>query len=298
MLISLCRFDEAKQLLDECLILSRKAGMRTYEGYALLTQGAWHLYRGEPIPAIDTLQQALEILETMRNHDLTGVAKAFIGHAFYHLAELDCGRKWLEDGLALSQTIGQQNRVALTLNQLAVLEIAAKRLTVARDELAMALAIARSVGSKQLVLISLIATARLERLSGASALAKEYALEALRSLPGLNLPDLELWAGVETGLALADLGELEAALVHTRNAKQLIPRAHQLWIGFEQAYLAHARVLRLSGDLDEAYDHECLAIAFYQPKVAQIPDLIRRKQFQMAFERDISSLARPISTTD
>ncbi len=86
------------------------------------------------------------------------------------------------------------------------------------------------------------------------------------------LPVCEMWGQVELGLALLAQGQPALALEHTGRATVLASTAHEAWIGTEDVYRAHARVLKALGRHAEAEDHLRRADAIVEAKASRIHD--------------------------
>jgi DNA-binding SARP family transcriptional activator len=288
---NLCQFQNALEFLESSLNLARKAAVPMYEGHTLLSWGGWHLHMGDPVAAIGMYQRALDILESLRARHLVASIQTYLAFACYQLADNHQARIYLGQGLNLAQSIGHRIRAALVHILTAALELNANQLSTARKELEEGLEIARQLQSRELISAGLNVSAHLDRLSGYPHQALEHAQEALAWAKEFQLHSYELWARMEAGLALAEMGEIEAALNETQAALALIPQAHQLWLRTEQVHLAHARVLRLAGQDDLAAEHILIAQRIAQSYADRIPSPSQRASFLSAFTQMAVSLA-------
>jgi predicted ATPase/DNA-binding SARP family transcriptional activator len=104
--------DEAKQLLEQSLILSQMLGDRWAAARTLASLGsmAWHLSRDEE--AKECLQESLAIRQELG--DQRGMAKTLnmLGRVIRHQGQLEACEQLQQESLALLQKIGDQDSIA------------------------------------------------------------------------------------------------------------------------------------------------------------------------------------------
>ncbi len=266
------RLAEAGQYLAEHLSLARRIGARPAESYGLIQFGSWELCRGHYAAAADCFQQALAMQEELRTEHGRVAAETGIGFALYHLGDPAGARHWLEQAAAHARPIGHRRRLVEALIGLGLAELAAGRPQAAHACLNEAVAVARASETRGNLAAGLAALARAERRLGNAATALAHAEEAVQVAHEIGALACEMWGEMETGLTLLAQGASEAALEHTGRAATLVPRGDESWIGTEQVYRAHARVLRALGHLAEAEALEAQALAQVQEKAGHIPD--------------------------
>jgi tetratricopeptide (TPR) repeat protein len=247
---SLGLFAESSQSLTEILDLARKTNLRYDEGHSLLAMGSLHACQGEYETAVQVYREALDIFYTMQSHHLTATAETALGAALYQLGDYDKSLDCLGRGLERSRSIKFPIRVALALILMARVELAKGNFDLAKTHLAEGLAIARPTQSVELIIAGLAVAADLGRRNGNLPEALANIEEALQLTSKLTCRCLSCGRALWQALFCSSKDQPEAALAHTTRAIQLIPRATQDWIQHEQVLLTHARVLRLSGELD------------------------------------------------
>ncbi len=274
--------EEARRYLNEYLDLARRIGARSAEAYGLIQLGAWELSRGNYVTAADRFQQAIVAQQELRTEHGRVAAELGAGFAYYHLGGTGEAHRWLTQAVRRARPIGHRRRLAEALIGLGLVEISAGRPLAARDCLTEAVDLARDAENKGNLAAGLAAFARAERHAGSPAQALALASEAVSVARDIAAPAYEMWAEMEVGLALLDMGEPEAAAVHTERAVSLAPRGDESWIGTEQIHRAHANALRALGRPQEAADHERLAAGILQAKADRIPDPQQRTRFLQA----------------
>jgi tetratricopeptide (TPR) repeat protein len=243
---------KARRFIDDGLELSRRVGSPPAEAYGLAHRGSLDLYQGDYSAAETHYRQALDLQKEIHSEHIIATAEAGIGLASFHLGNSVQSRHWLERALQRARSCGHRRRIAETLIQLGLLDIAELCLDVARCHLVEGLSIAQDCESGEGVAAGLAAMARLERNSGDLERALELAIEAVCLAEQTGLTSCEMWGEVEAGLACLALGDVRSALKHTGRATSLAAEASQDWLGPAEAYRAHARVLRAAGQIEEA----------------------------------------------
>ena len=149
-----------------------------------------------------------------------------------------------------------------------------------------AVAIARESDCRGNLAAGLAALARTERRCGNLALSLVHASEATRIAEEIGWPVIQMWGELETGLTRLSQGDPETALVHTRRAVDLAPKCDESWIGSEQVYRAHSRVLRAAAHIEAANEAERLADKIVKAKADRIPDAEQRQCYFEFASRD------------
>lgn len=270
---------QARRFLDEGLEVARRVDSQQAQAYALAQWGGLDLYQGDYAAAAAHYQEAVAMRPATHSEHSLATPEPGVGLALYHLGDYAQSRHWLERALAHARGSAHRRCTAEILVELGMLDTAEGRLPLARRHLEEGLALARECRSGECLAAGLATLARLDRLTGDPTRALELAGDALRTARQIHLTSCEMWGEVEAGLARLALGDAPAALEHTRRAAHLAPRADQAWIGNEEAYRAHARVLRALSQ-DEAADHyERCARETIEAKAARIPDPIQRSRY-------------------
>ncbi len=270
---------EAMSFLEEGLELANRVGSKQAQAYGLVHSGNLYLYQGDYSGAELQYQQALEVEPAIQSESINAAAEAGLGLSMYHLGEYAQSRHWLERSLQRARAANLRKWVAKTLIQLGFLDIGEGDLPLAQQHLDEALAVAQECLSGDCLAAGLVLKARLERLAGNPNSALETAAEVVCMAQQINLACCEMWGEIETGLVYLALGDLSSAQVHTQRAVELAPRAGQDWIGCEEAYYAHAYVLRVlnrnkAADLQERYAWETI-----QDKADLISDPHQRSRY-------------------
>lgn len=271
--------DRARCVLEEGLELSSRIGSNQVKAYGLAHLGSLSLYRGEYAPAVANFQQSLALQQGAHSEHVLATAEAGLGLSLYHLGDYVQSRHWLERARQRAQANNYRRRIAKTLIQLGLLDTVEGRLPLARQHLEGGLTIAQDSQSEDCLAAGLIVSGRTERLSGDPHCARQMIGQAMDLARRVNSTCLQMWSEVETGLAYLALGDPMSALEHTQGAVRLAAQASQDWVGCEEAYRAHARVLRAlnqgqAADLQEAYAREAI-----QVKADLIPDPLQRRRY-------------------
>jgi DNA-binding SARP family transcriptional activator len=277
--------DEAQDYLRQGLDLSRRVGSLQAEAYGLAHFGSLNLCQGEYSAASTHFLQVLELQQGTPSEHVIATAEAGVGLAQYHLGDYAQCRYWLERALLRARGTGHRRRTAETLIELGMLDTADGCLQLARQHLEEGLAIARASQSGECLAAGLCSLARLERLAGDPGCAVERAAEAVRASQRASLACGEMWGEIEAGLAYLDLGDLSSALAHTRQAVSLAPQASQDWIGREEAYRSHARVLEALNQPQAAARQEALARKIIRAKADLVPDPTQRRRYLSLTQR-------------
>ena len=241
---SLARFSESRQSLDEILQLARKTGMRDDEGHSLLAMGWMYTCQGSYAMALQTYEEASEILYTLKNHHLNAVLETEMGLVLYHLGDYEKSLDWIRRGLDRARTIKFRVRIAEALILMAMVEIAQQHFDIAKGHLHEGITAAKQSQSSELIVAGLAVAASLARQMGNAEEALAYAEEGLELAKRIDPRVFEMWTHTEAGLALLEQGDAKAACEHTAHAVALILQANQAWIRSEQVRLAHAKVLQ------------------------------------------------------
>jgi DNA-binding SARP family transcriptional activator/tetratricopeptide (TPR) repeat protein len=270
---------QATRHLNEGLELARRVGSRQAQAYGLAQRGSLDLYQGHYAAAAAHYQEAAAMQSATHSEHSLAIPESGLGLALYHLGDYAQSRHWLERALAHGRGSGHRRCTAEILVELGMLDTAEGRLPLARQHLEEGLALARDCRSGECLAAGLATLAGLDRLTGDPTRALELAGEAVRSAQQICLTSCEMWGEAEAGLARLALGDPSAALEHTQRAVRLAPRAGQAWIGCEQAYRAHARVLRALSQDEAADHHERCAREAVKAKAARIPGATQRRRY-------------------
>lgn len=266
------QFAEARRWLDESLALARRIGAQPAEAYGLTQLGCWELHQGNYLTAASIFQESLALQAGIRSEHGQAAAEIGAGLAVYHLGDLAQAREWLERAVVRARSIRHSRRMAEALVGLGLVENAYGQLQTASKPLCEAVQRAYISECHESLAAGLAALAMVKRRSGALSQAVDYAEEAVRVAGEHALPVCEMWGQVELGLALLAQGQPALALEHTGRATVLASTAHEAWIGTEDVYRAHARVLKALGRHAEAEDHLRRADAIVEAKASRIHD--------------------------
>lgn len=270
---------QAKRFLDEGLEVARRVGSQQAQAYALAQCGGLDLYKGDYAAAAVHYQQAVAMQPGTHSEDSLATPEPGVGLALYHLGDYAQSRHWLERALAHARESGHRRCAAEILVQLGMLHTAEGRLPLARQRLEEGLVLARDCRSRECLAAGLATLARLDRLTGDPAHALELAGEAIRTARQIHLTSCEMWGELEAGLARLALGDPLAAFEQTQRAARGAPRADQAWIGNEEAYRAHACVLRALSQDEAAEHYERCAQEAIEAKANRIPDPAQRRRY-------------------
>ncbi len=112
------RIEEAKQVLKECLNPLTSANDRVGLANALLMYGVAYMFNGQPPKAIECLQEALvHALATNRQWEQC-LARVVIGRMKYQLGDYNESKRWIAEGLALAQKMGDPNLIPFSISSL------------------------------------------------------------------------------------------------------------------------------------------------------------------------------------
>jgi len=281
------RTGETEQYLTEHLNLARRIGAQPAEAYGLIQCGSWALGGGNYAAAMDFFTQALSAQQELRTEHGQVAARLGIGLALYHLGELADAHLCLEQAVEKARRIGHYRRLTEALIGQGLAEVAADQPLAARQHLTEAVALASDSESRGNLAIGLAALARAERCLGDLTAALTCASQAVQIAQEITVPVGEMWGELEMGLTLLAQGDPETALQCTGRAVILLPRSDESWIGSEQAYQAHARVLRALGCDEAADEHTRRADATIADKAGRIPNLQQRWRYLEALKREM-----------
>ena len=289
--VKLGRFAEAEQRLTEGLALARQVGARPAEAYALTYLGYLELYRGHYAAAADCMRQALPVQQAVHSEHGCVAVEIGAGLAHHHLGDGAQARQWLERAVERARSISHRRRLVDALIGRGLVEMADGKPPAAHRCLTGAVTVARDSECREGLAAGLAALARAERQLAAGvaspvtrpgddlASALEHAREAVCVAQEGSLPVCEMWGEIETGLTLLAQGKSAAALEHAERAVALVTQAHEGWIGTEQVYRAHARILESLGRAEEAAEQDRLADAIIETKAGCIPDSDLRRRY-------------------
>jgi hypothetical protein len=240
--LKLGQWAEARRGIEQGLDTARQLSLVAAEGYARLILGEWQLYRGQYAAAGESLREA-QPLHQASGGVHNGIATSeLLGWVGYHLGDFAGARELLDSAAAEARRIGHRRLLVAALAGLGLVLSAQEAYAAAQEMLEEAVVVARESACVENLLKSLCALARVMRLGGAASHALTYAREALALAQSHPVPTAEMWAALETGLALEALGDAAAAATYTARAAALLPRAHAAWIQPADVRAACARV--------------------------------------------------------
>ena len=232
-LLEMGRYAEAREYLDEHLALARQIHSRSAEAFGLTQVGCWHLYRGDYGTAVALFQQALDAHKGLRRYHTQAEAEEGLGLAYLHLGDLHQAASWLRVAIKRARSIQHRRRLVKALIGLGLVKIAAGNFSEACLTLGEAVTVARESENWADLAAGLSALACAVRRTGDSGRAMGYAEEGIQISQEKGLTTTEMWAELETGLALLSLREREAGVQHLKRATALIDLAHQRYIKHE-----------------------------------------------------------------
>ncbi len=280
------RNSEAEEYLTQHLKLAQRIGARSAEVYGLIQSGSWNLSQGNYLIAKETLLQALASQTGLRTEHARAAAEVGIGLALFQLGDGTESQRWLEQAVTRARPIQHRRRLVEALIGLGLATCEAGQYSAAYRYLSKAVGIARESECRRNLAAGLAALARVERKRGNLQTALEHASEAVWIAEGIGVPVIKMWGKMESGLTMLEQGDFPAALQHTQTAVDLIPHCDESWIGSEQAYRSHSRVLRALGCLEAAEEADRWAEAVIAAKANRIPDPRQRQQYYEFASRD------------
>lgn len=280
------RMNEAEQHLTEHLKLAQRIGARSAEGYGLIQSGSWELCQGNYVAAEERFRQALSIHQGLRTEHGRVAAEVGIGFALLHLGNATEARCWMEQAIERARPIQHRRRLAKALIGQGLAACAAGEPQMAHGYLTEAVAVARDGECRGNLAAGLAGLARVERHLGDITMALKHAAEAAQIANEIGLAVCEMWGELEIGLVWLAQSDYESTLEHTRRAVDLARQGDESWIGTEQVYRAHARVLRALHLIEAADEQERRADAIIEAKAARISDPQQRRRYLEYASRD------------
>lgn len=281
------RMVEAAEYLNRYLQLAQHIGARSAEVYGRIQLGSWYLCQGNYPAAEETFLQALANQEGLRTEHARVAAEVGIGFAFYHLGYGAKAQDWFEQAVGRARPIQHLRRAVEALIGLGLIACDAGQYPAAHTFLGEAVAIARESDCRGNLAAGLAALARAERRCGNLALSLAHASEATRIAEEIGWPAIQMWGELETGLTRLSQGDPETALVHTRRAVDLAPQCDESWVGSEQVYRAHARVLQALGHIEAANEAERFFEGILEAKANRILNPRPRQHYREFAKRNI-----------
>ncbi len=270
--LKLGHFAEAQRHLSDSLALAQRIGARPAEAYARTYTAYWELYQGFYAIAAEHLREGVPMHLEMHQAHGAAAAEIGLGLALYHLGSNAEARRVLQSAVQRARAVSHQRRLAEALIALGLVILEDGQTRSAHGLVAEAIDIARESECREHLAAGFAILARAERLADNLVGALACAREAIRLAGEGALPVCQMWGETEAGLTLLAQGEAAAALQHTERAVALVHLAHEAWIGSEEVYRAHARVLRALGRPKEAHEHARRAKTIIAAKAGHISD--------------------------
>ncbi|MBC7258911.1 MAG: AAA family ATPase [Chloroflexi bacterium] len=277
---------EAQRWLSESLALARRIGARPAEAYARTYTAYWELHQGFYAIAAEHLRECVPLHLEMHQAHGAAAAEIGLGLALHHLGSNAEARRVLQSAVQRARAVSHRRRLAEALIALGLVEMEGEEKHTAQGLLAEAIDIARESECREHLAAGFAAQARAERHADNLVGALACAREAIRLAGEGSLPVGRMWGETEAGLALLAQGEAAAALEHTEQAVALAHLAHEAWIGSEEVYRAHARVLHTLGRGAEAHAYIQKADAVIRDKAHRIPNPQRRQAYLRFVNRE------------
>ena len=116
--VILSHHEEAREALNESLILSRRVGDRATEGRCLHYLGIIHNALAEQTAAIENVKAALHIFETLNDLESLGAAYNMLGNIQFSLCDYSGALDWYSRGLEAREAAGDQIGIAGSLGNI------------------------------------------------------------------------------------------------------------------------------------------------------------------------------------
>lgn len=175
------QYDLAREYLDRALALRREIGARAREAATLSNLGDLDLETADLPSALAHHRQSLAIRRAVGDPQALSLGHRSVGLVHLRLGELDSARVHLGEALAIGEPTGDRGLAVGNLLVLAEVERAAGRAQLGEREASRALALARDMGSRELVRRAWEELAASQEAAGryAEALASQKAFKAL-----------------------------------------------------------------------------------------------------------------------
>lgn len=242
MYLKLGEYSRAKEYLAESMDLSQRIGALPALAFAITHQGDWHHFLGDYCKAIECYQQAAPIHSKVSSiHGLiaTGVG---LGMSCYHLGYYRKAHRSLHKAYLSARSMNQRRQAARALISLSLVEIAEGLLESAYCHSCCGIELAENCSSPEILAAGLITRATIERERRLFEKGLETIFTARGVIGALELPVIEMWLAMETGLLYLAMGRVDEAGHFTQTAVNFVEQANESWVPTEEAYLARARV--------------------------------------------------------
>lgn len=210
---SLGRMEHAREYYEWALTLSRVAGDRREEGWALTHIGRLYADLSRKEKALELYEEALKIHKEIRRRGGESATLTDMGWVYYDFGEMDKAREYYEQALSIRREINDRYGEASALNSLGRVYANLEQLDTAQRYHEEALAICREVGDRRGEGWSLNSLGRVYHAAGQQEKARLYLEEALEIRHEIGDRRGEAATLSNLGVLLAAMGEYEQAML-------------------------------------------------------------------------------------
>ncbi|MGW1341164.1 ATP-binding protein [Kribbella sp. NPDC002412] len=178
------RVDEALELGNEALRLSRQLGYRTVEGVSYIAIGGLYDRKGDTERADQAFERGVELAR--EQGDGRSLCKRFINIGFSHLlvGRLEEAKPPLYEGMKVAEEVGNDDLVTQVLHCLAAVFASQGEHKRAQEYLERALALSRQLGNRLREGCFLLELGKVSAATGDTAAAKDHLNAAIAILHG------------------------------------------------------------------------------------------------------------------
>lgn len=212
------RYRDAIARGEEGLGIARRLEDPVAQSRLLAHVGFAHYFLGQPQPALDALESAIDLSGGEMDPGMRGRISHILGYVHYHLSNYGRALDYQQEAHACSREIGDHNRTAWNLMDVGFLQLKLGRFDEARDHLSDSLALARRIAARPAEAYALTLLGDWALYHGSYATALDRYQESLVMQVEVGSKHGIVAAEDGAGFAFYHLGDLDRARQTLRRA--------------------------------------------------------------------------------
>lgn len=212
------RYRDAIARGEEGLGIARRLEDPVAQSRLLAHVGFAHYFLGQPQPALDALESAIDLSGVEMDPGMRGRISHILGYVHYHLSDYGRALDYQQEAHACSREIGDHNRTAWSLMDVGFLQLKLGRFDKARDYLSDSLALARRIAARPAEAYALTLLGDWALYHGSYATALDRYQESLVMQVEVGSKHGIVAAEDGAGFAFYHLGDLDRARQTLRQA--------------------------------------------------------------------------------
>ncbi|MBA3868214.1 MAG: tetratricopeptide repeat protein [Anaerolineae bacterium] len=175
----LSRYDEAIQLLQECMDLSKETGKQAIRAEAVSTLGRIAIQQGDYLEATDHLLESLSLFRQLQEKRGLADTLVSLGQSALYQGDYKGATQHLNEGLALFRELGHQSGAAYALSSLGMLKASQDLLPEAIRDLQESILLYQAAGNRNGTAGASMNLGMITDLRGDHELASEHYMRSL-----------------------------------------------------------------------------------------------------------------------